>query len=640
MAPGKFVLHSTKQRKGQATYVYYMIAWYYRKNHKPIRHILKYLGRLSPEEVSFYKTRVAYLNQSSPLYPCHMDQLCVRESKAYLPCAVGLHLWDQWRLSEVFTAYDAASQADVPLADMAKILTILRCVRPCSKRLSTEVYRETCLPLLTGVPEARYNPTRVFRALTPLEQHREALGRHIFTQARHHGQTQGDVVFYDLSSSNISGLRCVLAKWGHCKDGYQTHVVLVLVITREGYPLYWDVLEGNTVEVQTLQRVFETIERLYGRLNAVVCFDRGLVSDENLHWLATHHIQFITVLDRSQLGHFEEVLDGTLFQQVRACDITTQATDIQRLLTAQQFRQAASNLYYKPVTMTAQQQRRIEQRTTKLQLDTRRYVVAFNPELAAITHRHRQQRVAAFFEWIDTYNQELAGALGSRSPTIIDKTITRELKRRRLADVPMTYTLSSFVVTNQNAQGISKRARTYRITLNEVRPHDYTTSRTYDGVWVLVTNLTPQDEATLVRQTDLDSCVDVYRLRQRIEESFRILSDVVEVEPFHVYTTPHIKAHFTICVLAYVVEMTMLRRIRQAKEVKNMDLHRLLHLLDKCKQDCIQLDETHVVSKLTQLTEEQQTLLKVLECHHVVSPDYLQRHQIVSEIATDSTPRA
>ena len=118
MTPGKFVLHSTKQRKGQATYVYYMIAWYYRKNHKPIRHILKHLGRLSPEDVTFYKTRVAYLNHASPLYPCPVDQICVRESKTYLPCAVGVYLWEQWRLSEVFAAYDATSQADVPLADI------------------------------------------------------------------------------------------------------------------------------------------------------------------------------------------------------------------------------------------------------------------------------------------------------------------------------------------------------------------------------------------------------------------------------------------------------------------------------------------------------------------------------------------
>ena len=50
MTQGKFVLHHTKQRKGQAIYVYYMIAWYYRKNKKPIRHIIRHLGRLTQDD--------------------------------------------------------------------------------------------------------------------------------------------------------------------------------------------------------------------------------------------------------------------------------------------------------------------------------------------------------------------------------------------------------------------------------------------------------------------------------------------------------------------------------------------------------------------------------------------------------------
>ncbi len=67
-----------------------------------------------------------------------------------------------------------------------------------------------------------------------------------------------------------------------------------------------------------------------------------------------------------------------------------------------------------------------------------------------------------------------------------------------------------------------------------------------------------------------------------------------------------------------------------------MDLHRLFHILNTCRQDCIQLDDTTVVSKLTRLTDEQRTLLKVLECDYIVSPEYLQRHQIVA----DCTQRA
>jgi transposase len=372
----------------------------------------------------------------------------------------------------------------------------------------------------------------------------------------------------------------------------------------------------------------------------VVCFDRGLVSDENLKLLARKQIHFVTVLDRSQLGHFDDVIDHELLQQVRAYEVTTQTEAIRSLLTRHHFHEARQNLFYHRLTFAEAQQRTIETKTATLHMTTRRYFLAFNPELAARVQRHRQQRVAAFSEWIEAYNGELAQALGDRSQAVVEKTITQQLKRQRLTDVPISYTLHPYTVTNRNAHGTLKQARTYRITVNEVTSQDYTQSRTHDGIWILVTNLSALDEAALFHQTDLDSCVEIYRLRQRIEESFRILSDVVEIEPFHVYTTAHIKAHVTICILAYVLDLTMLRRIRNANEVDNMDLHRLWHLLGKCRQDCIQLDDTHVVSRITQLTDEQHIILKVLECQEVVAPEYLQRYHIVSDLAADYKKRA
>ena len=59
---GKFVLHHTKQRKKDNIYIYYMIAWYYRKNGKPHRNVVKYLGALNENEIEYYKQSIACLN--------------------------------------------------------------------------------------------------------------------------------------------------------------------------------------------------------------------------------------------------------------------------------------------------------------------------------------------------------------------------------------------------------------------------------------------------------------------------------------------------------------------------------------------------------------------------------------------------
>ena len=48
-------------------------------------------------------------------------------------------------------------------------------------------------------------------------------------------------LFYDLSSSSFEGTKCKLMKWGHCKGGYENHVVLALIVNKNGLPFYWEV---------------------------------------------------------------------------------------------------------------------------------------------------------------------------------------------------------------------------------------------------------------------------------------------------------------------------------------------------------------------------------------------------------------
>ena len=55
------------------------------------------------------------------------------------------------------------------------------------------------------------------------------------------------------------------------------------------------------------------------------------------------------------------------------------------------------------------------------------------------------------------------------------------------------------------------------------------------------------------QKSGFNNFFEIYRLKNRIEESFKIISDFVEIEPFYVYKPEHVKAHFKICVLSYLV---------------------------------------------------------------------------------------
>lgn len=628
MQKGKFILHHTKQKKGNAVYIYYMIAWYFRKNNKPFRNIIKYLGKLNEYEIEYYKNSVACLNEDTDVFPCNINKLFVRNSNEYLSCAIGIHFWDYWDLSSVFK--DNSDHKDVQTSVVAKILTVMRLIQNCSKSFTTKLYQETCLAQLTGVCTSVYNNARIFRELDDIEDFREALGRHIFNFAKDKGYTQGQILFYDLSSGNLSGLRCVMAKWGHCKDGFNTHVVLLLVITPEGYPVYWELLEGNTADAKTIENLILKIEKIYGQVDSVLCFDRGMVSDHNLKLLEGKKIRFITALDGDQVNYFKEFIDFGLIEKVKGLDLKKNSDDIREHLTKDGFKFVRDDLFYKELQFLADQKVRIENVTEKLNLSKRRYFLAFNPELAYLAQKHRKRRVEEYKEWVREYNQELSQALADRKKETIDKSIKNEKKRRKIADVRIDYTLTEYKVENKNEKGKIKRAITYKIRLGDVAEKSYEKAKRYDGLWVLITNISSDEDKEFFDKTKFNSYFEIYRLKNTIEEAFKILSNFVGIEPFYVYITKHIKAHFTICVLSYLIDITILNKIRKSDKIDNMDLHNIFHILKKCKQDIIQLDERKVVSKITRVTEKQKKLLDILDCVYLVSPEYLVERNIIS----------
>lgn len=630
MKHGKFVLHHTKQRKGLSIYVYYQIAWYFRKNGKPYRNVIQNLGRLEDAEIEYYKNAVACINSDTTVFPCKLDQLKVRASKEYLPLAIGNYLWDHWELSSVFQP--SSAQKEVSTANIAKILTVIRLIKPSSKRHTTELYPETCLPELIGVKPSLYNRSRIFRELEIIESFKDKLGKHIFEFAKKENYTKGELFFYDLSSGNITGLKCVMAKWGHCKDGYRTHVVLMLVITPEGYPVYWEILEGNTADVNTIEKLTVKIEVIFGKIDKVFCFDRGMVSNDNLKLLETRNIQVITALDGNQAQYFEEYIDFALINKVKRLDLEKEETEIKKQLTAAGFVYVLKNLFYKEFNLTSDQIKKIEKKTDKLNLQKRRYFLSFNPELAYLSQKHRKLRVQGFKKWVEEYNEELRKALGNRNKETIEKGIKKELKRCQIANVDITYNLTKLKVENKNKKGVLKKAWTYKITIDKITGKSYNGATKYDGLWVLLTNIKKEDDNHFFSKTGFNNFFEIYRLKNTIEESFKIISDFVEIEPFYVYKTEHIKAHFTICVLSYLLDTTILNRIRASDKIKNMSLHRLFRILKKCKQDMMQLSEDSVVAQLTEVSDKQKKILEVLSCSHLISPEYLRNHNIISTV--------
>lgn len=104
------------------------------------------------------------------------------------------------------------------------------------------------------------------------------------------------VVFYDVTTlyfeaSDEDDLR----KIGFSKDGksHQPQIVLGLLVSQLGYPLAFEMFEGNKFEGQTMIPVIEKFKSKYGLQQLIVIADAGLLSQQNIKVLQELNYAFI-----------------------------------------------------------------------------------------------------------------------------------------------------------------------------------------------------------------------------------------------------------------------------------------------------------------------------------------------------------
>lgn len=104
------------------------------------------------------------------------------------------------------------------------------------------------------------------------------------------------VVFYDMTTlyfdiKEEDGLR----KIGFSKDGkfQRPQIMLGLLVGEDGYPIGYDIFEGNTFEGKTMIPFIERLQKKYGFSKPIVIADSGLLSKKNIADLKEKKYKFI-----------------------------------------------------------------------------------------------------------------------------------------------------------------------------------------------------------------------------------------------------------------------------------------------------------------------------------------------------------
>jgi hypothetical protein len=96
--------------------------------------------------------------------------------------------------------------------------------------------------------------------------------------------SEGTLVLYDVTSSYYEGRTCLLARWGHNRDGKKDKLQIVygLLCNVDGCPIAVEVFEGNTADPKTLSVQIRKIRERFGIQRVVLVGDRGMLTEARI----------------------------------------------------------------------------------------------------------------------------------------------------------------------------------------------------------------------------------------------------------------------------------------------------------------------------------------------------------------------
>jgi transposase len=172
---------------------------------------------------------------------------------------------------------------------------------------------------LPGIALESIDHQHLLRAMDALVEHKDEVDEVMAQLLRPLIDQDLAVVFYDMTTIRAEGLSEQdddLRRFGMAKEGLiARQVMLGVVQTAEGVPLYHEVFEGNTAEVTTLKAVIEKIVKRFPVKRVIAVADRGLLSTDNLADLQAIELpgggalEFILAVPGRRYGEFIDLLE-------------------------------------------------------------------------------------------------------------------------------------------------------------------------------------------------------------------------------------------------------------------------------------------------------------------------------------------
>jgi len=293
-----------RRKKDGKEHRYFSIVESRRVSHRRVVHrTVVYLGEINDSQQAAWRKTLEVFDENKQdfttlsLFPedreiaddvdalqVKLGEMQLKRPRAFGGCWLGCELWRQLQLEEFWQSQLPEGREAVPWEKVLRLLVVNRLLDPGSEfRVHRQWFDQTAMADLLGTDFAVAEKDRLYRCLDRLLEHKQALFEHLRQRWQDLFATQFDVLFYDLTSTYFEGEaeQIPKAKRGYSRDHRPDclQVIIALVITPEGFPLAYEVLDGNTSDRTTLRSFLDRIERMYGQARRVWIMDRGIPTE-------------------------------------------------------------------------------------------------------------------------------------------------------------------------------------------------------------------------------------------------------------------------------------------------------------------------------------------------------------------------
>jgi transposase len=298
-------LRSTRRKKDGKDHRYFSIVENRRlTSGKMAQRTVLYLGEVNDKQESAWRKSLEVFDEeeqgprSLSLFPedrelpadaidgvqVKLSGLQLRRARAFGNCWLGCELWHQLGLDSFWQQRLPDGREAVSWEKVLQLLVVNRLIDPGSEwRVHRQWFLESAMDELLGVDFAVAEKDRLYRCLDRLLEHKQAL--FVWLQRKWADLFHADfeVLLYDLTSTYFEGEmeENPKAKRGYSRDGRPDclQVVIALVITTDGFPLAYEVMDGNTSDRATLRGFLDKIESTYGKAKRMWVMDRGIPTE-------------------------------------------------------------------------------------------------------------------------------------------------------------------------------------------------------------------------------------------------------------------------------------------------------------------------------------------------------------------------